>query len=253
MRRSVASPSIPSLRTDWRTDLAGRHGAFCRARCRRPPSVVRPAARALEGTRRGGIAALIEQELEEQVVILLSQTAGEEKSEPYIEIYARREGRDRIVTSIEFLGITNKTLGTPGRLTYLEKQGEILVDQVHLVEVDLLRGGAHVSAVPHSLARENAEPFDYHVSIRRFDRPSEFLFYPIPLERKLPTVKIPLLPGDPEVKLNLQSVFQRDFDAGPYRRAVAYGVDPVDPPLNPRQQAWAEELLSKAAESRRHS
>ena len=144
----------------------------------------------------GGVATLVEEEVEEPIVIDVSQTPDEEKAEPYIEIYARREGEDRLVTSIEILSITNKTLGTPGRLKYLEKQSEILEGQVHLVEIDLLRGGAHVSAVPLWLAREKAGLFDYHVSIRRFDRPSEFLLYPIRLERKLPTIKIPLLPGD---------------------------------------------------------
>jgi hypothetical protein len=129
-------------------------------------------------------------------------------------------------------------------LRYLEKQREILDGQVHLVEIDLLRGGAHVSAVPFWLAREKAGVFDYHVSVRRFDRPGEFLLYPIPLERRLPTVKIPLLPGDPEVPLSLQAVFQRVYDAGPYRRAVGYGVDPIDPPLTPHQSAWAAQVLA---------
>ena len=59
---------------------------------------------------------------------------------------------------------------------------------------------------------------------------------------------IPLLPGDPDVPLNLQSVFQRAYDAGPYRRAVAYGVDPIDPPLTPNQQAWADKILAKSSE-----
>ena len=75
---------------------------------------------------------------------------------------------------------TNKTLGSEGRQKYLEKQQEILSGQVHLVEIDLLRGGAHSSAVLLWLAREKAGPFDYHVSVRRFDRPGEFLVYPIP-------------------------------------------------------------------------
>ena len=137
------------------------------------------------------------------------QSPEEERTEPYLEIYARREGEDRLVTSIEVLSLTNKTLGSEGRQKYLEKQQEILSGQVNLVEIDLLRGGAHSSAVPLWLAREKAGPFDYHVSVRRFDRPGEFLVYPIPLQRRLPTIRIPLLPGDPSIPISLQTVFQR--------------------------------------------
>jgi hypothetical protein len=200
----------------------------------------------------GGVATIVEveEEVEKPVVIDVSRTADEEQTQPYIEIYTRREGEDRLVTSIEVLSITNKTLRTPGRQKYLEKQSEILDGQVHLVEIDLLRGGAHTTAVPLELAREKAGLFDYHVSIRRFDRPRQFLLYPIPLEKKLPTIMIPLLPGDPDVPLNLQAIFQRVYDAGPYRRVIVYGVDPVDPPLTTRQQAWAEEILRKQAETK---
>ena len=144
---------------------------------------------------------------------------------------------------------TNKTLGSEGRQKYLEKQQEILSGQVHLVEIDLLRGGAHSSAVLLWLAREKAGPFDYHVSVRRFDRPGEFLVYPIPLQRRLPTIRIPLLPGDPSIPISLQAVFQHAHDAGPYRRAVRYGEDPIDPPLTTAQAAWAAQILTPAASS----
>ncbi|HLN30930.1 MAG TPA: DUF4058 family protein [Gemmataceae bacterium] len=144
---------------------------------------------------------------------------------------------------------TNKTLGSEGRQKYLEKQQEILSGKVHLVEIDLLRGGAHSSAVLLWLAREKAGPFDCHVSVRRFDRPGEFLVYPIPLQRRPPTIRIPLLPGDPSIPISLQAVFQRAHDAGPYRRAVRYGEDPIDPPLTTAQAAWAAQILTPAASS----
>jgi Protein of unknown function (DUF4058) len=211
---------------------------------RRPPT---RAHQAIEGGEEGGVATLVDEDIEEPVVVSATEKRkGEERTEPYLEIYARREGEDRLVTSIEILSLTNKRLGSEGRLKYLEKQREILDGDVNLVEIDLLRG-AHTSAVPHGLAREKAGPFDYHVSIHRFDRTWEFLVYPIALSRRLPTIRIPLLPGDAEVPLNLQSVFQRTYDAGPYRRAVRYGEDPIDPPLPPAQATWASEVLAKAS------
>ena len=204
---------------------------------------------AVESGEEGGVATLVAEAEDEPIIVTIPQTPDEERTEPYLEIYARREGEDRLVTSIEVLSQTNKTLGSEGRQKYLEKQQEILSGQVHLVEIDLLRGGAHSSAVPLWLAREKAGPFDYHVSVRRFDRPGEFLVYPIPLQRRLPTIRIPLLPGDPSIPISLQAVFQRAYDAGPYRRAVRYGEDPVDPPLTTAQAAWAAQILTPAASS----
>jgi hypothetical protein len=185
-------------------------------------------------------------EVEVTVVVTTASSPGEERTEPYLEIYARREGQDRLVTAIELLSPSNKALGSEGRQKYLEKQQEILSGQVHLVEIDLLRDGAHTTAVPHWPAREKAGPYDYHASIHCFDRPQEFLVYPIFLERKLPVIRIPLLPGDPSVPLDLQAVFQRAYDAGPYRRAVRYGEDAIDPPLPSTQVAWAAQLVAPA-------
>jgi Protein of unknown function (DUF4058) len=213
---------------------------------RRAPSGPREA---VEGGEEGGVATLVAEAEEEPVIVAVAQQPREERTEPYLEIYARRDGEDRLVTSIEVLSLTNKALGSEGRQKYLEKQQEILSGQVHLVEIDLLRGGAHSSAVPLWLAREKAGPFDYHVSVRRFDRPGEFLVYPIPLQRRLPTIRIPLQPGDPSIPISLQAVFQRAYDAGPYRRAMRYGEDPIDPPLTTAQAAWAAQILTPAASS----
>ena len=199
---------------------------------------------AVESGEEGGVATLVAEAEDEPIIVTIPQTPDEERTEPYLEIYAQRESEDRLVTSIEVLSQTNKTLGSKGRQKYLEKQQEILSGQVNLVEIDLLRGGAHSSAVPLWLAREKAGPFDYHVSVRRFDRPGEFLVYPIPLQRRLPTIRIPLLPGDPSIPISLQAVFQRAYDAGPYRRAVRYGEDPTDLPLTTAQAAWAAQILT---------
>ena len=198
----------------------------------------------------GGGVATMEVEMEtvadpEPIVVSVDAPfEGEERTEPFLEIYARGKGEDRLITAIEVLSRTNKTIGGPGRQKYLEKQREVLDSQVHLVEIDLLRGGAHTTAVPYGLAWAEAGPFAYHVSIHLFQRPKEFRIYPIQLEQRLPVIAIPLLPDDPAVPLDLQAAFQRVYDAGPYRRAVHYGQDPILPVLTPAQTAWAEQLLA---------
>ena len=59
----------------------------------------------------------------------------------------------------------------------------------------------------------------------------------------MPPVEVLLLPGDPPVTLDLQAIFTRCYDAGPYAREVRYGVDPVVPPLGPDRAAWVERTV----------
>jgi hypothetical protein len=160
--------------------------------------------------------------------------------ESFIEIRQRRDKEVRLVASIEVLSPSNKTVGNPGREKFVQKQRELLESETHLIEIDLLRGGTHAAAVPRDLVEQKAGAFDYLVSIRRFDHPNQFLVYPFSLSERLPEVAIPLLPGDPDVTLDLQAVFDRSYDFGPYRREVEYGKDPIIPPLEPAQAAWAE-------------
>ena len=124
-----------------------------------------------------------------------------------------------------------------------QKQRETLLSETHLVEIDLLRGGKHTVAVPRDLVESKSGPFDYAVSIHRFNRPNDFFVYPIALADRLPKIAIPLLPGDPDVALNLQAVFDRSYDLGPYHREIEYGRDPVVPRLSVKQAEWAATVL----------
>jgi len=192
-----------------------------------------------EGSRGGGtsVAAALRTP---PVVVTVPQ---DERREPFLEIYSRLEG-ERLVTVIEILSLTNKTPGAHGRDLYLRKQKEILDSQVHLVEIDLLRAGEHTTAVPLAWALPKTGRFDYHVCVHRFDNIEDYFVYPILLRQKLPEIAIPLLPGDAPVTVDLQAVFARCYDTGPYRRRVRYGeVDP-EPPLEPQDREWAKDLIA---------
>lgn len=57
---------------------------------------------------------------------------------------------------------------------------------------------------------------------------------------------MPLLPGDPDVPIDLQAVFDRSYDTGPYRRRIRYaGTAPI-PPLRPEHRDWAGGLIRGA-------
>jgi Protein of unknown function (DUF4058) len=163
----------------------------------------------------------------------------------FLEIRRRRGKEVRLVTAIEILSPSNKKVGHESRAKYIEEQREVLASDAHLVEIDLLRGGTHTAAVPRDLVEAKAGPFDYLVSIHRFDRPQEYSVYPISMNQRLPQIAIPLLPGDPDVALDFQVVFDRGYDDGPYGREIEYGKDRIVPRLNPEQAAWATGLLKQ--------
>jgi hypothetical protein len=193
---------------------------------------------------RGGIA-VAERRAADPLVLTVETVEHGPFKESFLEIRRRKGKEIQLVTSIEVLSPANKAPGNPGRDKYLEEQREVLNSPIHLVEIDLLRGGTHTSALPRELVRSKAGPFDYHVSIHRFDRPQEFVFYPILLDEVLPTISIPLLPGDADVALDLPAAFDKAYDAGPYRREIEYGKDRIVPALKPEQAKWASTQTKK--------
>lgn len=174
---------------------------------------------------------------------LLIRVPHDERVETMVEVFVGRGGQRRLVSAIEVLSWSNKTPGQRGRDLYLRKQQEILNSQVHLIEIDLLRGGRHTTAVPRARLEARSGRFDYHVCVHRFDHLEDYFVYPIQLGEPLPKIGIPLVPEDGEVALDLQQVFQRTYDAGPYRREIDYATSPLEPPLTAEQVDWAKDLM----------
>jgi hypothetical protein len=189
----------------------------------------------------GGTAVAVRSSSEPLVI----HVPHDERAEPFLEIYTGRGPNRRLITAMEVLSLSNKTPGMHGRDLYLTKQREILQSQVHLVEIDLLRDGKHTTAVPEDRLAAAAASFDYHVCIHHFDNLEDYFVYPIELAEPLPEISVPLLPGEGEVSVNLQQVFQRTYDAGPYSREIDYDSDLPVPPLSDEQSAWAASQLDK--------
>jgi hypothetical protein len=169
----------------------------------------------------------------------------DERRETYVDIMTRNDLDESVVTTIEVLSLTDKTPGEHGRNLYLQKQQEVVDGNINLVEIDLLRGGTHSTAVPRRRVERRGGRFDYHVCVKRGDIWAKRFVYTIRLEDGLPVVEIPLLPGDAPVKLDLQAAFDRAYDDGPFSRRVPYEIDRVAPPLRPRQVEWVLERLKQ--------
>lgn len=174
------------------------------------------------------------------VVPSAGRPPGETMRQTFVGVYAQ-PGGERLVTTVEVLSLTNKTRGMHGRDQYLQKQEESLRSSVNLIEIDLLRCGEHSTAVPREEAVARTGGFDYHVCVHLFQRPLDFFVYAIRLADRLPTITVPLLPGE-NVQINLQPLLDRCYDTGVYARRIRYADNP-HPPLLPEQLGWARETL----------
>lgn len=160
-------------------------------------------------------------------------------TEGYIEIRDVSSG-GRVVTTIEFVSPTNKTPG-PGLIGYRKKQQDCLKARVSLVEIDLIRGGEHILAVPEGVipVRHRVAP---RVCVTMAWQPSEFLYYPVSIRQRLPAIHIPLRETDPPATLDIQAAFDLAYANGEYGADIDYRAAP-DVPLTPEEAQWADEHL----------
>ncbi len=114
-----------------------------------------------------------------------------------------------------------------------------------MVEIDLLRIGPHVLAVPYGLIQGRV-PYDYLVCVNRAQQPrASYELHPHHLREPLPRFGIPLSGEDPDVPLNLQAAIARTYEEGAYRDWIEYSR-PCEPPLTAEDQAWVNELVASA-------
>jgi len=188
----------------------------------------------------GGVAVLVE-----PAKPILITIPVEEYRQTYLEIRTPVDDGERVVTTIEVLSPTNKTAGPKARKLYLSKQKEVLDSDSNLVEIDLLRGGLHTTAVPVDELRSRIAQFAYHICVHRFEFFGTYAIYPVQLTEKLPAFSVPLLPGDGNVTVDLQAVFVRAYDTGPYRRRIRYEPSRIEPKLQGTDLEWATQVLQK--------
>ncbi len=165
--------------------------------------------------------------------------------EPALEIIHAREGR-RVVTAIEVLSPSNKAPNSKGNRLYRRKQRELLASRTHFIEIDLLRAGEPTVAVsPGVLGRDTR--WHYLICLYRAGQSlaeQDGDVWPILLSQRLPRIAVPLDEGVPDIILDMQAVFDRNYEEGAYARQVNYTQDPV-PPLTPEEALWANALLKE--------
>lgn len=166
----------------------------------------------------------------------------ETQREGFVEIVSARN-REEGVTIIEVLSPTSKDADGLGQQEYRRKQQEILQSPTHLLEIDLLRSGAHTILLPRAaLLRRRRERYDYLICLHRALRDT-FECWPFTVREPMPIVPVPVS-DDPreDVPLNLQPLFDDLYDGGRYALDTEYRREP-DPPLSPEEAIWADALL----------
>jgi len=149
------------------------------------------------------------------------------------------EIRDRdnwkLLAVLELLSPANKYQG-PDRDQYLAKRRQVLSSPTNLVEIDLLRGGPR-------LPMHGAPACDYCVLVSRWPQRPRADLWPIQLRDPLPVIPVPITEGYADVRLDLQSLVHRVYDAARYGNYI-YRGEP-EPLLNASDQQWAKSFLMK--------
>lgn len=167
----------------------------------------------------------------------------DEMRESFIEVRTVGGEEEQVVTVIELLSPANKAPGSEGRDPYVRKQEQLLRSDVSLLEIDLLRSGAHTIAVPRGTLQAEFGTWDYLICLHRGGQRWDFEVWRSTVRARLPRcVRVPLTGEHPDVILDLQAAFDHAYDAGPYKRRVDYRKEP-DPPLSPEDAAWLDALL----------
>lgn len=162
----------------------------------------------------------------------------EDVCERYIEII-EPAAENRVISTISVLSPANKQSGV-GCDSYVRQREEFWDAGTNLVEIDLLREGEPTVRV--STAKlATLRPWHYLVSVTR-RWPSRQEVYPIPVQRRLPNVAIPLGANDNDVTLDLQAAFSRCWNEGPYPEILRYdGLPPGQ--MAADETRWCEDLL----------
>lgn len=158
----------------------------------------------------------------------------------YHRIEIRSVGDEQLITVIEVLSPVNKRPGIDTADAYERKRRDVLSSSVHLLEIDLLRGGRRPSLVPP------LPDAPYFIMLSRAERRPTVAIWSVSLREAIPVVAVPLREGDADVPLDLTQALQRTYTSARYDLRIDYTQPPPPPALSPDDAAWLAEHLQAA-------
>ncbi len=150
----------------------------------------------------------------------------------YIEILHQPDRS--LVAVMELLSPTNKS--SFGRMEYLTKRNAILYQNVHLVELDMLRGGQRPPL------QKPWPPGDCWYLVSRYEERLNAQIYSWPIRSALPTVPVPLRAPDRDIFIDLAGVFTTAYDRGRFGKRLPYRA-PCSVPLSEEDELWAQSIV----------
>lgn len=178
---------------------------------------------------------------EPYVVEIAEDVVEEFQTHRHLEIIDNNDG-GRLVTAIEILSPANK-VGQSGRAAYLRKRREYFEAGVNLVEIDLVRQGELILAVPPKDVPDHMQP-PYLFCVRRSRFPDRAELYHASLREPLPNLPIPLRPKDRDAVLQLQPLIDECYRRGRHEK-TDYSHE-LTPQLTKEDATWADALLHES-------
>jgi hypothetical protein len=144
-----------------------------------------------------------------------------------------------LVTAIEILSPVNKKLGHDAYVDYQRKRRDLLRSSVHLIEIDLLRGGERPpleKPVPSA---------PYYITLSRVTRRPKVDVWAIQFRDRLPVLPVPLREPDADAILDLQAALDSVYEQGGYDMMIDYSKPPPPPKLSDEDVGWVDDLLKE--------
>lgn len=163
----------------------------------------------------------------------------EEFREAFVEVFTKRKDR-QLVTSIEVLSPTNKRPGTEGYNLYTRKRQAMLLGRANFIEIDFIRGEPKLPM----LTEWPVSP--YAILVSRQTRAPFCRAWKADFQQTLPAIPVPLLEGDADLRLDLQSLVDELYAIGRYHEHIDYTI-PVTPPFSEAEARWWRDRSKQAA------
>ena len=160
--------------------------------------------------------------------------------DPYVETFIEihRHPDYELVTVLELLSPTNKS--GDGRGQYIGKREGLLRQPIHIVELDLLRGGQRIR-LAKPLPKDH-----YYYLVSRADARPDCDVYHWNVRNRLPVLPVPLRAPDPDIHADLQHAFGEAFRRGRYDRMIKYQASPPPPSFDPADADWVAQTARAA-------
>ena len=153
---------------------------------------------------------------------------------PIVEI--RDTANNKLVTAIEIIPPVNKR--NPNLIDYRTKIADLHRNNVHILEIDLLRRGTRPFGAKLKAAH-------YQMMLLRAGT-NNAAIWAINIQDKLPILPVPLRVSDPDAILDLGKAMDTIFERSLYHLSIDYAKNPAPPIFSEQDESWIQQIVSNS-------